>query len=208
MEKNLKHLRGDIPVEHIKYDENVCDYLLRVYNPVCHEYEKTIKSFEKDKYVNTLAWNYTLNFFDQTKNVDNTLSQIYSRNKSRNLFEKYIAENEIEYDLVVMSRFDALSTTTLDLFALDLEKLYCSDRSLPRKFIQDSLIILPQKMFLTLFDMYDKLEEIIDNEDLSRKCESHGEKLIVNPENILFAKYLLHYENTDKIVYTDKIFFS
>ena len=43
---------------------------------------------------------------DKKNNIYNTISQIYSRNEVKNLFETYITNTKTNYDIVISTRFD------------------------------------------------------------------------------------------------------
>jgi hypothetical protein len=60
---------------------------------------------------------------------------------------------------------------------------------------------MPKKIFIEWFDIYERLKDILNNKDLISIVHSFNEKLDINPEELMFAKYLLHYKNVDNIQY-------
>jgi sulfur relay (sulfurtransferase) DsrF/TusC family protein len=70
----------------------------------------------------------------------------------------------------------------------------------PRKIFPDNFIIMPQQICIKWFDIYDKLE-LIMNDEIIKKVKLYNETLIINSEELIFAKYLLEFNNLDNIYY-------
>ncbi len=184
------------------YAQNIEESIKNLYNPICYEYEVQ-KTFDATKYKNTIAYNNTTHCQRLTDNISNTLSQMYSRNKARNLLDAYIKNTNTYYDFVIMQRFDMLSMPNLKLTKLDKSKTYVSNVHRPRNIIPDCNFIIPTKTFLEWFNIYEELTDILDNENLLKNIRSLGENLLINGEEILFAKYIFHNKNMDNIEYVD-----
>jgi hypothetical protein len=59
----------------------------------------------------------------------------------------------------------------------------------------------PQDVFLKWFTIYEELENLINNKELKKSVNLFGENLEINPEELLFASYILHYKNLDNICF-------
>lgn len=183
-----------------KCNNNICDDLIKLYNPVCFEYNNQINTFDVSSLENTIG-------FDNTKvrshifhNVYNTLSNIYSKNKARNLLNRYINETNIHYDCVIMVRFDIRVMLDISLSEFNPLRTYVADLHYPRKIISDSCIITNTATFLNWFNIYEELQQILNDKNLLKLVESYGETVMVNPEELVFANYL-RYNSLDNIIY-------
>jgi hypothetical protein len=184
----------------LSYAENIEESIKKLYNPICYEYEVQ-KTFNATKYENTIAYNNTTGL--AVGNISNTLSQMYSRNKARNLLDAHIKNTNTYYDFVIMQRFDTLSMPNLKLTKLDKSKTYVSNFHRPRNIIPDCNFIIPTNTFLQWFNIYEELTDILDNESLLKIIHSLGENIAINGEELIFAKYILHHKNLDNIEYVD-----
>ena len=180
------------------YAENIEESIKKLYKPICYEYELQ-KTFDATKYKNTLAYNNTTGL--AIGNISNTLSQMYSRNKARNLLDVHIKNTNTCYDFVIMPRFDMPSMPNLKLTELDNSKTYVSDIHRPRNLIPDCNFIIPTNTFLEWFNIYEELTDILDNEKLLKNISSLGESIYINSEELINAKYILHNKNLDNIAY-------
>ena len=136
-------------------------------------------------------------------NINNTLFQMYSRNKARNLFKIFIEKmsNKIHYDFVIFLRFDINNIPNIKLNELNTSKVYVSNVHLPNKLIPDNFIIVPPSIFIEWFNIYDMIKDIINNKQLLDTVINIGQNIDINAEQLIFAKYILHYNNTDNILY-------
>jgi hypothetical protein len=182
------------------YTENIEESIKKLYNPICYEYELQ-KTFDATKYKNTIAYNNTKHRQVHVNNISNVLSQMYSRNKARNLLDTYIKNTNTCYEFVIMPRFDMPAMPNLKLIDLDNSKTYVADIHRPRNIIPDCNFIIPTKSFLEWFNIYEELTDILDNENLLKNIRSLGETIYINAEEILLAKYILQHNNLDNIVY-------
>jgi hypothetical protein len=176
--------------------------LQELYNPISFEIEnQNDVSFDDSLYKNTLAFKNTKGA--KLGNIDNTLFQMYSRNKARNLLQAYLEKMCIgdHYDFVLTLRFDISVMPEIRFNELNKSKVYISNLNRPRSIIADSCIIAPIDIYLQWFNIYDTLKDFIDNVRLQENISNLHENLEINPEELLFAKYIFHYENTDNIFY-------
>jgi len=126
---------------------------------------------------------------------------MYSRNKVRNLFKTYVNDG-VTYDFVIMSRFDNISIMPkINFKHLNKTVVYIDHMHLPKKMFPDNLIIMQQDTCIKWFDIYDKLDIILNNIELNEKVKSYNESIFINAEQLLFAKYLLEFDNLDDICY-------
>ena len=184
------------------YTKNTVSDLQELYNPISYEIENQNNvTFEDSLYKNTIAFNNTKG--KKLANINNTLFQMYSRNKARNLLDIYLEKmsNKVQYDFVLTLRFDISVMPNVQFHELNRSKVYVSNIHFPRKILPDNCIIAPTYIFLEWFTIYDKLKDIINNTGLLKNVIKLNETIDINPEELLFAKYIFHYRNTDNIVY-------
>lgn len=190
------------PIDNLIYKDKIITELQELYNPISYECEYQTKLiFNNLSYKNTLAFNNTVE--PQLSNINNVLFQLYSRNKARNLLNEYLKKegNNVHYDFVLSVRFDIINMPEVNLSELNTSYTYISDRLYPRKTMSDMCIITPTSVFLEWFNIYEKLKDIIDNDDLTWDVNVLDEKLILNTEELIFAKYIFHYKNVNNIKY-------
>lgn len=65
----------------------------------------------------------------------------------------------------------------------------------------DNCIITNPHIFLEWFNIYEMLNDILNDNNLLMKITSLNEKILINPEQLILAKYIYHYNNTDNIAY-------
>jgi GR25 family glycosyltransferase involved in LPS biosynthesis len=167
--------------------------LLDLYKPVKYKFENSIDKFNENIYNDTIAYNNITN--DKIlQNINNILSQMYSRNEVRKLFEQHVSEKNIEYDYVIMTRFDVMKKINLKLELLEGNKVYIDNMHYPRKIITDTFIICPQHIFILWFNLFDNLKNILNNEEINKKMKQNNEKLIVNAEELIMANFIYYFD--------------
>jgi hypothetical protein len=192
----------EISEEDKSFKKNVKDDLLELYKPVSHEYEQQKTDFDESLYMNTLAHKIHLSHGNRTSNINNLMSQSYSKNKARDLVDAYIKNTGTKYDFVVITRFDIACYPRIKLIELDKSRVYLSNIMVPRKIFADAFIVAPTEVFLTWFDgFYTNLNKFINSEEVLRKLNSIGEHLILHSEELVTAKYIFHYSNLDNVVF-------
>jgi hypothetical protein len=183
---------------------NVIAELNNLYHPVAHSYENQINTFDKKLYINTIAHR---NALDKrcANNINNVFSQLYSRNKVRNTFNDYIVKNNVQYDAVMMCRFDYNTHINIDLNNIDLSNVFVGGMHLPRQIFPDCCLIMPQNIFLDWFNIFENLHIILDNAELQVIINKYNERLVINPEELIFANYLFHNKTLDNIEYCSQM---
>ena len=189
-----------IDANDLTYKPDVIEELNKLYKPVAYSYENQIHTFDEKPYINTIADRNTLNPTSK-KNINNVLSQMYSRNKVRDTFNEYILKNNVHYDTVMMCRFDYGSNITINLQNFDLSKVIVSSYHSPRKIIPDGCLIMPPHIFLDWFNIFENLHAILNNAELQVIINKYNEHYVISQEEIIFAKYLFHNKTVDNIVY-------
>jgi hypothetical protein len=203
--------------------------LLELYKPIYYEYEYSI-DFDINNTINnktdiyktncknididinqfdiksSLAYNNTKNtkHYGQDiylkHNENNILSQLYSRNKVRNLLFSY--DNKDKYDMVIMTRFDNVNDLPpFDFRNKHINKVYVSNMRKSRNILPDVFIVSPLSYFLTWFDIYNNLKYVINNEEIDKKMNEQGEELIINAEELILSSYLLNYDFNNIVFY-------
>ena len=192
-----------ININEIKYDENIIEKINSLYKPNAYlaELSKSFNDIIDDEFMNSIAYKNT-NIYDRNNNrISNTLSNFYSKQQVRNLFYDKITKENREYDFVITSRFDMLKYNNVNLDMIDNKKNYFSDIHLPRYIFSDHILLLGVDNFLKLYDVYDNLHNLINNEELNKIIDNYNEKLVIVPEQLLFANYLFHFKNLDNVIY-------
>jgi hypothetical protein len=182
------------------FKENILTELNELYHPLSCEIEHQREvSFDEALYKDTIAFNNTTGM--KLQNINNTLYNIYSRNKARKVLQTYLDNNtEVSYDYVVFTRFDIGVLPDLNLLQADKTKIYISDYHYPKTSMPDNFIIMPTRVFLEWFN-YENLRELLDNAEVSQDMREFGQTIDINPEELLFAKYIYHYKNPDNIAF-------
>ncbi len=188
---------------HLKIDniDKLKNDILTYYNPKKYEFENTIDNFDLSYINNSIIINNTTNIIS-IQNKNNTLSQMYSRNKVRDLLEEYIKETNESFDIVIITRLDLYMNIKIKLRDLDINKTYVNNMYYLRKIIVDHFIICPLNTFLEWFKLYKNLDKIANDDSLNLIMYLLNEKLYLNPEEITTANYLYHFD-INNIVYTD-----
>lgn len=182
------------------YNKDTESHLQELYNPILHNYENQNNvHFDELLYKNTIAYNNTTGL--KFENIHNVLFQMYSRNKARDLLNNYINKNKINYDFVLMTRFDISVMPKVNFNELDNKYVYISDIHCPRNIIPDNCIIAEPDVFLDWFNIYENLKYILNNNTLFQKIISLNEEFEINPEQIVLANYIFHFKSTENIRY-------
>ena len=164
--------------------------LRELYDPVAFECEVQSPSLlDLPAYRDTLAYR-SMNKVKQ-HNVSNTLYQMHSRSKARDLFQTYVDATTTHYDAVLMTRFDIHVMPDVLLSSLDLTKVSVSDLHRPRVILPDNCIVMPPRVFSSWFTLAESLPRIVNNALLAESIRVLGERLEINPEEVLLAAYLL-----------------
>jgi hypothetical protein len=132
-------------------------------------------------------------------NLYNTFSQIYSRNKVKDLFEKY----STDYDFVISTCFDGFEfSKKYDISYIQQNKIYASSIHKPRYIIPDNFLIIPPEIYINWFNFYKNIKNILNNQELELKINNINEKLEFNMEELLLSNYLLCGYNLNNIEFT------
>lgn len=194
----------NLSADELKIDENIIDKINILYNPVAYCFDKPIQ-FHIDQ--SSLIYKNTPPHFK--RNINNTYSQMYSRQRVRDIFEKTILENNIEYDYVVTSRFDFLNTITIKLNTIVKNYVYAWNLKGTEyefhKRIGDNFFITDPPIFLKLSNIYSNLPNLINNTKINQLMNIYGEAHVINPEELITSNYLYYFNNLDNTIKTDKI---
>lgn len=96
------------------------------YNPIIIECDDEMDLTLDINIRNYLINNFKNNIHCKDNNFKNMLSHFYSIKRVSEIFEKYKNDNDIEYDLVILCRYDTILTNFPDLNLLDKSKFYLS----------------------------------------------------------------------------------
>ena len=170
-----------------------CD-INQLYKPVSHLYEKPLDRHAVSDLIEHIKKSKAYLNSNRLKraNVYNTLSQIYSRNKVRDLFEEYVERTKTTYDLVISTRFDGfgfyfqnkidISNVKPEIYKLSVHK--------PRYIIPDNFLIIPPKIYINWFNLYKNIKYLINSEEIEQKMARIDENFEFNMEEMLLSSYL------------------
>ena len=185
--------------------QHVLKNLKKIYKPVAYSHNTPIL-FKNNQYVNLRAYQNSNN--KTINNLNNLLSQLYSRKKVKNIFEEYILKTNTNYNLVISCRFDFLKPITLDLTHIDNEvgrtHIYVSNIRQSNILLPDNFIVLNPVNFLKIFNMYNDLSIICDSDMIEKELKKNNIQYILNMEEILLAQVYYH-SLKEKVIYTKDI---
>jgi hypothetical protein len=183
--------------------EGTIDKLKELYHPVAFAEDKPIL-FDKAMYENSLLYKRTNEW--GRENANNTLSQQYSRQKVRDLLQEHVKNTGVRYDFVIGSRFDFINPLTVNLNDLNPTRVHLTDCRFPRKHLPDPLIIANQKVFMRLFNVFDNLSNLINNDKLAKHFAKVCKELyIFHPEEVLHMNYIYYYHDNTAFEYHEGI---
>jgi hypothetical protein len=187
-----------------KIDPDIIKKINELYKPMKYNYDEP-KIFNDDSQIITQSAVY-INSDELIKNnLNNLISQMYSRQQVRDLLLEYLEKNKsIKYDYVITSRFDFIKKIDIDLNNLDSKYVYVSNINLPTKYIPDNFLISSQIVYLNMNNIYKNIEKFINIEN-NNKIIRYIEKLEMNAEYMLFANYIYYYNDLSNIKYTNLI---
>jgi hypothetical protein len=143
------------PLNDCKIHLDTIKNLIDIYKPIEYLVEEP-KTFEISEW---LSESYAYNNKILTPIIiNNVMSQIYSKEQVKNIFQKYHSN----YDLVICSRFDLFKDITIDLYNIDTSKLYVSNLHRPRNIFPDHIFICNPKMFCKILNMYSNLPNLVN----------------------------------------------
>jgi hypothetical protein len=188
----------DITAAEVRYDSGVTEELRALYKPLAFELEnQNTVSFDQSLYQDTLAHkNISIVNNSFTANINNTLYQMHSRVKSCQVFRSYLESSGAEYDFVLTMRFDYWEYPILNVSNMDTNKVYASINALPRRFIPDNCVLCKTRVYLDWFDHRLLSRELFDDTAVDEKMHRLNEHLVLNPEQLILAKFLFHHEDT------------
>jgi hypothetical protein len=183
---SYRHISSDS----ILINADILDNLLNLYNPKSYKNEKSIV-FDTAHIVNSLMYLHTGSV--QKQNIQNTLSNIYSKHAVGSIFEQYIKDTNTEYEFVITSRFDLTKNINIDLLNINKTKIY-SMNVLPRMYIVDHLLICSCDLFLKYSNTFLNLENIINNNNIKIISEQIrcGYNLVA--ESLVTCNMILYYD--------------
>jgi hypothetical protein len=180
--------------------------ILQLYKPISYLYEKPLDKnnetflIEMEYIQKSIAYKNTPQY--KQNNIYNTISQIYSRNKVKDLFEKYITNTKTNYDIVISTRFDGHDfPNNLEITNIQKNKIYASAMFKPRDAIPDNFLIIPPEIYINWFNIYKNIKNIINNKEIEREMNNINEGFEINMENLLLSNYLLCGYNLNNIEY-------
>jgi len=197
-EKYIHSGHRNIRDNELMYDENIINKINLLYKPKAYVNELSRDfSDEMPELNKSLLYSNT----PHPINKNNTLSHYYSKQKVRDLLMNESIKNKINYDLVVISRFDMLVEIDINLNNLDTRYIYWSDIHHPSPVTSDAMIISNYNIFLNSFNIYNNLYNMMNDENLNKLVNTYGIPMALNAENLLFTNYLYYYKDLSNVKY-------
>lgn len=187
-----------IPAAELQINKDTVPFLLDAYRPVSCQIERP-RTLDVPGIQESVIFQNSDHI--SRANLNNTLSQMYSKQRVRDL----LAPRAYEYDWIIMSRYDFLNPIGVDMMELKQNKIYVPDFRLPQALFSDALVICSPSIFLPLFNAYADMESIMNDQALHDKMKMYGERAVLVTENILFASFVKHFSVKNHVEYTPKI---
>lgn len=193
-----RHITND----ELRIDSHIIDRVYALYKPKAYKVEEPIV-FDTTLLQKSSLYSNSNGFLQQ--NVQNTLSQLCSKQRIRDIVESYCRETD-KYDLVISSRFDFRQQIEIDLCSIDPSKVYVNNIHSPRYTINDSFFICSPQIFYTLFNAFQEIPSIMSDQELQDKLmQSYNEVFHLTTESIFFAVLAKYYDIVNVVIYTNKI---
>lgn len=194
----------------IKRDDNIqintehLNKITNLYKPKSFLFEKQ-KSMELE--INNLK-NSVINN-PNNPNIYNALSSCYSTQKTIMLLNDYISKNSINYDFIILSRYDFLKPIKLKLKDISNTYIYAPDIHYKnnRFVISPALLCggydIMNKLFINLFT---NIFSYKNNEIIKNLIQTElKENFILNHEELILCNLLFNNIHKNSIIFTDKI---
>ena len=198
-----------VNIEELKGDKDIITKLNLLYNPKAYVFEESKSSYfdikTKDEIIGSIAYSNTPAHHNEEFRISNTLSQLYSRQQVRNLLYNTLQKEKIDYDFIIMSRFDFLKeiNVNINLNNIDSTKIYVSDIHKPKSLFSDAILLLGVENFFKVFNIYDNLHNIINNKALDILCSTYNEAMGLTPESLLLANCLYYFNDIERLKYVN-----
>lgn len=189
--------------ESLLIKENTIQELIAIYNPKSYEYEKPM--IFDTMYIQKSKMFLSTRPHDQI-NINNTLSNLYSKYKLGCIFEKYMKNKNSEYEFVITSRFDITKTITIDLTTINPLKIY-NMNVLPRIHLCDHILICGCELFQKYSNAYNNIENIMNNQRIQQIVDYIGAGYCFVIESIITCNMIYYYDGgiINSIVFTKDI---
>ena len=195
----------NISISNLIYNKNTIAELNQLYKPIAHHYETQKTDFTPQRFETTLAYKNTVSP-KKKENINNVLSQMYSRSAVRNLLNQHILSTNTFYNTVIITRFDYGGALNFKLNNLDLSYTYVGGKNCPQRCIlPDTFIMAPQAIFLDWFSIYDNLQRVLNTTDIYTSAKKYGETIEINGEEIILAHYLFYNAGLERVKYSPLI---
>lgn len=189
---------------------DVKNEILELYKPIIYEFENPIDKNNTNISMDFLNIKDSLAYKNSGQlkkdNILNTLSQIYSRNKVKDLLQNIIINSNKDYDMIISTRFDGFNfPKKLKLNNIHKNNIYVSSIHQPRLILPDNFILIPTNIYLNWFNLYHNIKNIINNKDIENKINSINEKLEFNMEEYLLSNYLYCGYDMNDVIYSSEL---
>jgi hypothetical protein len=181
--------------------------ILDFYKPLAYLYEKPLDKTSEDvvEHMKRIreSSSYSKCTQEMKDNIFNVFSQICTRSRVKDLFEDYITKTNTKYDLVISTRFDGHEFPNNFIIPnIDKTKsIYAYLSGTKYHLMIDYFLMFPPETYVKICNLYENIEDIINNKDLDVKLTNLNEIMAFNAEEYLLANYLFCGYSVDDIVY-------
>ena len=187
----------NISKDELEIKEDIINNLINLYEPKEYLYESP-KIFDTSLYNNTKM--FLLSSDINKKNINNTISSLYSRYQVSTLLKKYIDNQNIIYDFIISIRFDFLNELNFTIEDLKKNVINCMNVN-PRLYIAYNLIITNYDLFIKYSSTYLNLLKIMNNIKDKEYLEQIGNGFAIVNESLVTGNLKLYYNNLHEIIY-------
>jgi len=171
-----------------------------LYKPKAYKAEPQIKfnHYDDIRVVNSINYkNTNWDNPDKDRRINNGLSCHYSKQQVYDLLYNTIINDKINYDGVIISRFDLKNKINLDLNNINFNKINISNMFfLYRPIVMcDHMIITNVENFFKLFNIFNNLYMLINNKEINNIFIKYNENYNMVAETLLQASYFYHFKD-------------
>ena len=164
--------------------------ILQIYAPKSHIFEKP-RDFDISHLHGSIMYESTNEH--QKNNINNCMSNIYSKYKVNQLLQEYIATKNTYYDLIISTRFDYLNTLLVDLQTLNPNKLNIIPSHSSKIILNDNYVIASNDIFNKYSHAFANIELFVNNATIMDICSGYTGSTAFVPEVVMFANMAYYY---------------
>jgi hypothetical protein len=174
------------------------DEINMLYKPKAYKAEpqRKFNHYDDIRIVNSINYkNTNWDNPDKDMRINNVLSSTYSKQQVYDLLYNTIINDKINYDGVIISRFDLKNKINLDLNNINFSKINIANNVYRPIVMADHMVITNVENFFKLFNIYNNLHMLIDNKEINNIFIKYNENYNFVSETLLQASYFYHFKD-------------